>query len=124
MLMDRRGVMIIISGQSTLERHSCWLSTCSLFSAIIPVQATHTEIGQGAGSTVLEEKIIGAFQVHDWQVTGRFVCVPGTGGIVLMVLDDPGGESLTLGVQVDSGREWTGDQWRLIESRVFIVRHT
>lgn len=36
-----------------------------------------------------------------------------------MVLDDPGGETLTLGVQVDSGREWTGDQWRLIQqSRV------
>lgn len=40
-----------------------------------------------------------------------------------MILDDPGGESLTLGVQVDSGREWTGDQWRLIESRVYCAAY-
>lgn len=57
--------------------------------AIVLVQATHAQIGQGAGTAILEQKIIAPLQMDDRKVAGGLV-VGGlcAGGVVLVVFHD------------------------------------
>lgn len=86
---------VLVCGEAALE-------SFNLLCAVVPVQSTHPEVGQGVGAPVLEEEVSAALQVNDWKVAGRLVDVSVARHIVFVVFDNARHEALTLGVQVYS----------------------